>query len=83
LSSLWRLVSIGTSTCCSDELHNHHGNAIALRVGVAEFPAFNEDEVRLLVSSVEQSLRHLRDANERVGGDDPELIDYGKQYSDP
>jgi hypothetical protein len=48
---------------------------------MAEFPEFNESEVRLLVSSVEQSLRHLRDANERVGGNDPELIDYGKQYS--
>jgi hypothetical protein len=48
---------------------------------MGELPAFNVDEVALLVSSVEQSLRHLRDANERVGGDDPELIDYGKRYS--
>ena len=48
---------------------------------MAEFPAFNEDEVKLLISSVEQSLRHLRDANERVGGNDPELIVYGKHYS--
>jgi hypothetical protein len=48
---------------------------------MADFPAFNESEVTLLVTSVEQSLRHLRDANERVGGNDSELIDYGKQYS--
>jgi hypothetical protein len=46
-----------------------------------EFPAFNENEVTLLVNSVEQSLRHLRDANERVGGNDPELLEYGRQYS--
>jgi hypothetical protein len=46
-----------------------------------DIPAFDEIEVQLLVSSVEQSLRHLHDANERVGGNDPELIEYGKRYS--
>lgn len=48
---------------------------------MAQFPEFNEREVALLVSSVERSLHHLRDANERVGGNDAELIDYGRQYS--
>ena len=48
---------------------------------MAEFPAFNQNDVQLLVTSVEQSLRHLRAANERIGGNDPELIEYGKQYS--
>jgi hypothetical protein len=46
-----------------------------------QFPSFDPDEVALLVSAVEQSLRHLRDANQRTGGDDPELIEYGRRYS--
>ena len=48
---------------------------------MADFPAFDEHEVALLVSSVEQSLERLRDANERVGGNDRELIEYGRRYS--
>jgi hypothetical protein len=48
---------------------------------MTDLPAFNEDEVKLLLSSVEQSLRHLRLANERVGGNDPELVEYGSRYS--
>ena len=44
-------------------------------------PSFDPDEVSLLVSSVEQSLRILRDANERNGGNDAELIEYGRRYS--
>jgi len=48
---------------------------------MADFPAFNHDEVELLISSVEQSLRHLRAANERVGGNDAELLEYGTRYS--
>ncbi len=45
------------------------------------FPSFGPDEVGLLVSAVEQSLRHLREANERVGGNDAELVEYGRRYS--
>jgi hypothetical protein len=47
----------------------------------ADLPAFAEDEVALLISAVEKALENLRDANERQGGDDPELIDYGRRYS--
>jgi hypothetical protein len=60
--------------------------AVAGWFDMAEPPAFNlpvfdQDEVTLLASSVEQSLRHLRDANERSGGNDSELLAYGERYS--
>jgi hypothetical protein len=48
---------------------------------MSEFPAFDEHEVALLISAVERSLAHLREANEQVGGNDPELLDYGRRYS--
>ena len=44
-------------------------------------PSFEPDEVALLVSSVEKTLEHLREANERVGGNDTELIEYGRRYA--
>ncbi len=44
-------------------------------------PAFESDEVALLVSAVEKTLEHLREANERVGGNDGELMDYGRRYA--
>ncbi len=44
-------------------------------------PAFQPDEVDLLVSAVEKTLEHLRQANERVGGNDGELLDYGRRYA--
>jgi hypothetical protein len=61
--------------------HHHRGAAVARWFDMVELPAFNEHEVTLLVSSVEQSLQHLRDANERVGGNDSELLAYGERYS--
>lgn len=44
-------------------------------------PSFEPDEVALLVSAVEKVLEHLRQANERVGGNDTELIEYGRRYA--
>jgi hypothetical protein len=42
---------------------------------------FEDDEVALLISAVEKSLERLYKANERVGGNDAELIEYGRRYS--
>lgn len=44
-------------------------------------PEFTQSDVALLVSAVEQALAHLRAANEREGGNDSELLDYGRRYS--
>jgi hypothetical protein len=44
-------------------------------------PSFEREEVALLVSAVEKALEHLRQANERVGGNDPELLEYGRRYA--
>jgi hypothetical protein len=44
-------------------------------------PSFENDEVALLISAVEKALERLRAANERVGGNDAELIEYGRRYS--
>lgn len=44
-------------------------------------PAFQEDEVELLVSAVEKALEHLKQANERVGGHDRELLEFGRRYA--
>jgi hypothetical protein len=47
----------------------------------AGIPSFEADEVVLLVSAVEKTLEHLREANERMGGNDTELIEYGRRYA--
>jgi hypothetical protein len=44
-------------------------------------PSFENDEVALLISAVEKSLERLYAANERVGGNDAELIEYGRRYA--
>ena len=44
-------------------------------------PSFENDEVALLISAVEKALERLRTANERVGGNDAEMIEYGRRYS--
>jgi hypothetical protein len=46
-----------------------------------DLPAFERDEVALLISAVEKALERLRDANERRGGTDAEFIEYGRRYS--
>lgn len=44
-------------------------------------PSFEPDEVELLVSAVEQALEHLKAANERLGGGDRELLEFGRRYA--
>ena len=48
---------------------------------VSGLPSFDPDEVALLVSAVEEALGRLRQANEPVGGNDGELLDYGRRYA--
>jgi hypothetical protein len=42
---------------------------------------FDSDEVALLVSAVQKTLKHLGEANERAGANDIELIEYGRRYA--
>jgi hypothetical protein len=44
-------------------------------------PNFEDDEVALLISAVEKALERLYAANERVGGNDPEMLEYGRRYA--
>lgn len=44
-------------------------------------PTFNPGEVELLVSAVRNVLEHLRDANERLGGNDRQMIETGERYA--
>jgi hypothetical protein len=44
-------------------------------------PSFDADEVALLVSAVQKTLEHLREGNERAGGNDKELMEYGRRYA--
>jgi hypothetical protein len=37
--------------------------------------------VELLVSAVGKALEHLRDANERLGGNDRQTIETGQRYA--
>jgi len=48
---------------------------------MASIPSFDASEVELLVSAVEKTLEHLRAANERLGGNDPEMIETGRRYA--
>jgi hypothetical protein len=41
-------------------------------------PSFDAGEVELLVSAVQKTLEHLREANERLGGNDAELMEAGR-----
>jgi hypothetical protein len=44
-------------------------------------PSFQPDEVELLVSAVEKALEQLKQASERLGGSDPELLEFGRRYA--
>jgi hypothetical protein len=48
---------------------------------MAPIPSFEAGEVEPLVSAVQKALEHLRAANERVGGNDPELMEAGRRYA--
>jgi hypothetical protein len=44
-------------------------------------PSFDPEEVELLVAAVQKTLEHLRQANERLPGDDPEILETGRRYA--
>ncbi len=48
---------------------------------MAGIPSFSVSEVELLVASVRKTLEHLREANERLGGGDAQMIETGQRYS--
>lgn len=48
---------------------------------MAPTPSFNTGEVELLVAAVQKTLEHLREANERLGGNDGELMEAGRRYA--
>jgi len=47
----------------------------------AGLPAFEAQDVALLISAVERALANLRQANERTGGNDAEFLEYGRRYA--
>jgi len=44
-------------------------------------PSFDAHEVELLENAVQKTLEHLREANERLGGNDAELMEAGRRYA--
>ena len=44
-------------------------------------PTFDAGEVELLESAVQKTLEHLREANERLGGNDAQLLETGRRYA--
>jgi hypothetical protein len=44
-------------------------------------PSFDSEEVELLVAAVQKSLEHLRQANERLGGNDAQILETGRRYA--
>ena len=44
-------------------------------------PSFDDEEVKLLIEAVQKTLEHLRQANERLGGDDAEILETGRRYA--
>lgn len=39
------------------------------------------DDMALIASAIEQVLQTLQQANEKSGGNDPEVLEYGRRYS--
>jgi hypothetical protein len=48
---------------------------------MAPTPSFDAGEVELLVAAIQKTLEHLRQANERLGGNDAELMEAGRRYA--
>jgi hypothetical protein len=48
---------------------------------MASLPFFSTNDVGLMIGAIEQALERLRRANEDVGGNDAELLEYGRRYS--
>ncbi len=47
---------------------------------MTSIPSFTAGEVELLVSAVQKTLEHLREANERLCGNDAQIIETGQRY---
>ena len=50
-------------------------------MGMGPIPSFDAGDVELLKSALEKVLEDLRTANERVGGNDSELLEAGRKYA--
>ena len=48
---------------------------------MAPLPSFDDKEVKLLIEAVQKTLEHLRQANERLGGHDAEILETGRRYA--
>jgi len=48
---------------------------------MAALPTFDKGDVALIISAIEQSLERLYRANADLGGNDPEMLEYGRRYS--
>lgn len=44
-------------------------------------PSFDAQEVELLIEAVQETLEHLRQANERLGGNDRDMLETGRRYA--
>ena len=44
-------------------------------------PSFDPEEVELLIAAVQQTLEHLKQANERLGGSDAGILETGRKYA--
>ncbi len=44
-------------------------------------PSFTAEDVELLESAVQMTLEHLRTANEKLGGNDSEMLATGRRYA--
>jgi hypothetical protein len=47
--------------------------------GMSGFPSFDPGEVELLVNAVRNALEHPPDANERLGGNDRQIMETGQE----
>ena len=48
---------------------------------MASIPSFDVNEVELLASAVKTVLEQLRAANEKLGGNDSEMLETGRRYA--
>jgi hypothetical protein len=44
-------------------------------------PSFDPEEVELLIEAVQKTLEHLKQANERLRGNDREILETGRRYA--
>ena len=44
-------------------------------------PSFDPEAVQLLIAAVQQTLEHLKQANERLRGNDTEILETGRKYA--